>query len=67
MPSARYYERQAKILLDWAKATRDGACARRLSVQAAKELEKAERSLGDAPDFEQLLIEFNTGQLLSRR
>jgi hypothetical protein len=67
MPSARYHERQARILLDWAKATRDGACARRLSVQAAKELEKAERSLGDAPDFERLLVEFNTGQLLSRR
>ena len=48
MPSARYYQQQAKTLLSWAKATKDQACARRLYVHAASELEHAEEQAREA-------------------
>jgi hypothetical protein len=44
MPSARYYQQQAKTLLSWARATSNKACAERLRAQAAKELEQAEQA-----------------------
>jgi hypothetical protein len=67
MPSPRYYQQQAKTLLTWAKATKDKACARRLRVQAAAELEHAEQAREAVTDLNPLLAEFNTQQLLKGR
>jgi hypothetical protein len=66
MPSARYYQRQAKTLLSWAKATKDRAYADRLRAQAAKELEQADQAREAVADLNSLLIEFNSRQLLNK-
>jgi hypothetical protein len=67
MPSARYYYRQAKTLLTWAKATKDKAWAARLKAQAAKELEHAVEAREAVTDLDPLLHEFNTEQLLKNK
>jgi hypothetical protein len=67
MPSARYYYRQAKTLLAWAKATNDRAWAARLKAQAAKELEHAVEATEAVTDLNPLLHEFNTEQLLKNK
>ena len=66
MPSARYYQQQAKTLLSWAGATKDRAYADRLRAQAAKELEQAEQARTHVADLNALLIEFNSRQLLKK-
>jgi transposase len=66
MPSARYYQRQAKTLLSWARATKDRAYADRLRAQAAKELEQADQAREAVADLNSLLIEFNSRQLLNK-
>jgi len=67
MPSARYYQNQAKALLSWARATKDKAYADRLRAQAVKELEQAEEAREAVADLNPLLIEFNSQQLLKGR
>jgi hypothetical protein len=64
---ARYYKQQAKTLLSWATSTKDQACARRLRVQAAEELERAERACEAVADINPLLAEFNRQELLKAR
>ena len=66
MPSARYYQQQAKTLLSWARTTKDGAYADRLRAQAAKELEQADQAREAVADLNSLLIEFNSRQLLNK-
>ena len=66
MPSARYYRRQAKLLLSWAKATQDKSYADRLRTQAATELEnaqKAQKAHEAVADLNPLLAELNARQL----
>jgi len=63
MPSARYYRRQAKLLLSWAKATQDKSYADRLRTQAATELENAQKAHEAVADLNPLLAEFNARQL----
>jgi hypothetical protein len=67
MPSARYYQQQAKTLLSWAKATKDKAYADRLRIRAAKELEQAELAREAVADLNPLLAEFNAGQFRKAR
>lgn len=63
MPSARYYRRQAKLLLSWAKVTKDKSYADRLRTQAATELAHARQAHEAVADLNPLLAEFNAGQL----
>jgi hypothetical protein len=64
MPSASYYQRQAKTLLIWATTTKDKVYAGQLCAQAAKELEQAERAREVISDLNSLLAEFNIQQLI---
>ena len=63
MPSTRYHRRQAKLLLSWAKATKDKSYADRLRTQAATELAHAEKAHEAVADLNPLLAEFNARQL----
>jgi hypothetical protein len=62
MPSTRYYLQQAKLLLSWAKATKDRTHATRLRVQAARELEHAEDAR-EMTNLDPLLADFNDYQM----
>lgn len=66
MPSARYYREQAKLLLSWARAANDPACAARLNVQAANALEEARDAREAVADLNPLLAEFNQQQLFGK-
>jgi hypothetical protein len=63
MPSARYYREQAKVLLSWAKATRDKAYASRLRERAAKSLAQAKEAREAVADLNPLIAEFNEQQM----
>ena len=67
MPSPRYYRQQAKLLLTWAKATKDKAYAARLRACAAMELEQAQEAHEAVTDLNPLLTEFNTQQVRKGR
>jgi hypothetical protein len=66
MPSARYYRDQAKLLLSWARAANDPACAARLRTRAANALEEARDAREAVPDLNPILSEFNQQQLLCK-
>jgi len=67
MPSARYYRQQAKLLLSWAKATKDKAYAARLRARAVVELGLAQEAHEAVADLNPLLAEFNAEQLRKGR
>jgi hypothetical protein len=52
MPNARYYRRQAHLLLQWASETQDPDVAAHLKARAAKMMEQARVAAaeGDDPD-----------------
>jgi hypothetical protein len=66
MPTARYYQQQAKVLLAWARATRDEAYAVELRARAAKELEQAAKARAAVSDLDPLIAEFNEHQMWKR-
>jgi hypothetical protein len=67
MPSARYYQQQARTLLSWARETKDKAYAERLRAKAAKEIEQAQEAREAVVDLSPLLAEFNAQQLIKGR
>jgi hypothetical protein len=66
MPSARYYQQQAKLLLSWAKSTKDPAYAAELRARAAWELQQAQTAREAVADLNPLLAEFNDQQMRKR-
>ena len=66
MPSARYYRDQAKLLLSWARAANDPACAARLRTRAANALEEARDAREAVSDLNPILSEFNQQQLFCK-
>jgi len=64
VPSARYYRKQAQLLMMWALAASDPDRATRLTARAIDLLQRSMIAVGSRGiDLDQAIMEFNNGQM----
>jgi len=67
MPSADYYREQARLLLRWAKDSRDAVTAQRLTDRAKDMIRFAERAETRSDANASALEVFNASQMIGPR